>query len=289
MILNTSESSSNSSTSDSFGRKSQFFSPSTKQFQRQQQLKPVQYHSKSPIWPPSRSICIHSSLTPGWSAVPGVRFLQKIAAGLKGWKPLNVYHIPQKAQNGGTLGEIDWQGVKVVLQVSSTARWASICIPVQFGNCVSDASYACFLPQPCFQEHKAPPPRGAAPKQPKCNASSNLATSALVGSAQKGIFDCTNGVAKCKLWRLLFSSSWGLTFSPEPTHTGGPPHSSSGFAASSKRSIGQLCCMVVHRESISTFSSSQCSSWAGREPRSCRWAGKSQISKERPKATFSFW
>jgi len=47
--------------------------------------------------------------------------------------------------------------------------------------------------------------------------------------------------------------------------------------------------MVVHRESISTFSSSQRSSWAGREPRSCRWAGKSQISKERPKATFSFW
>lgn len=68
---------------------------------------------------------------------------------------------------------------------------------------------------------------GTAQKQLKCNMSFkgyNLATSALVGSAPEGISDHTNGGAECKWWRLLFSSSWGLTSSlPDNPNRGNLP------------------------------------------------------------------
>lgn len=116
---------------------------------------------------------------------------------------------------GNSEGELNWQEVKVFLQLSSTAHGASFYIPGQLRNCFRHL--LCFLPPTALlpgTQCTLLRGRGTALKQLKGNMSFrnyNLASYALLVNTQEGVSDDTNGATECKWWRLQFPSSWGCT------------------------------------------------------------------------------
>lgn len=81
---------------------------------------------------------------------------------------------------------------------------------------------------------------------------------------------------------------------PQMTQAGAPPRKQLKFCnifwekGCCTSGCGQLPWALLSRGSISTFNSSQHSSWAGREPHTYRCAGeKIQNTKEKPKATYN--